>query len=150
MGSKPIPTQEEADLNDPEEHFLWALRNLPTLTGVGMVGYSGYFRKWSKHLWECGFAHRDWLVKLADENGNIHVSRLPTQEIKFQEPFRGPHHTYNNAARWVGTDTPPPEPYNVPNLEEMTIQERYVLAYQLDQAGIRIPKPPAPPLAQEH
>lgn len=71
-----IPTQDEADLNNPEEHFLWALRNMPAFAGAGMVTHPGFLRQWSAHLWNCGFAHRDWLEELADEDGDIHISKI--------------------------------------------------------------------------
>lgn len=148
MQTKPIPSQEECNFGDPEEHFLWALRNLPSFAGSGVITNSGFLRLWSKHLWEAGFAHRDYLESLADEDGNIHVDKLPKQQIKFQEAFRGPHHTYNNAARWVRADEPDPEPFTIPNIRQMTLQERYALAYQLKEDGIVIPDPPKPALAQ--
>lgn len=144
LPKKAIPSQAEADPNNPEEHFLWALRNLPMVAGSGMMTFSPFLRKWSAHLWECGFAHRDYLASLADEHGNIHVSKLPEQVKKFQEPFRGPHHQYNPAARWVKHDTPDPKPFVVPNIQEMTAQEKYALAYQLHRDGVVIPEPPKP------
>lgn len=144
-----IPTQEQADLNNPEEHFLWALRNMPSLAGTGMVTHPGFLRSWSKHLWDCAFIHRDALVKLADENGMIHVSQLPKQTIKFQQAARGPSHIYNNAARWVGTDTPDPEPMRLPDVTKLTIQEQHVMAKQLIESGVLRVNPPNMPLAQE-
>lgn len=140
---KPIPPQHEADLTNPEEHFAWALRNMPTFAGIGAVTHSGFLRTWSEHLWKCGFAHRNYLVGLADENGMIHVSQLPKQDIKFQEAFRGPHHQYNNAARWVSSDTPDPEPFRLQDVRDMTIQEKHVMAYQLQREGV-IPTPEIP------
>jgi len=148
MKLKPIPSQEEADLNDPEEHFLWALRNLPMVAGSGLMTFSGYLRGWSKHLWECGFVHRSYLEGKADEDGNIHVSSLPEQRIHFREPFRGPHHTWNPAGRWAKPKDPEPEPARVPNIDEMTIQEQHALLYQFQQKGM-IPKGPAGPAGAE-
>lgn len=141
MNPKIIPSQAEADFNNPEEHFLWALRNLPSFAGAGSVTHSGFLRKWSEHLVKAGCVHVDYLRTLADENGNIHVSRLPKQTIKFQAAFRGPGHTYNNAARWVSTDTPDPEPMRLQDVRQLTIQEQHVMAYQLREAGI-IPAEP--------
>jgi len=131
-----IPSQEEADLNNPEEHFLWALRNMPAFAGAGMVTHPGFLRQWSDHLWNCGFAHRDYLERLADEDGNIHVSKLPRQSIKFQQAVRGPRHSYNNAARWVRSDTPDPEPINLPDIRQLTIQENQMMLDQYRQAGM--------------
>lgn len=135
-----IPTQAEHNPSEPEEHVVWALRNLPMIAGVGAITHPGFLKSWSKHLWQAGFRHVDWIRKLADENGNIHVSKLPEQTIKFQPAFRGPGHLYNNAARWVGTDVPDPEAFRVVNIDKMTDQENWALLYQLEQRGFRIPK----------
>lgn len=145
---KPIPSQQEHDPNNPEEHFLWAMRQLPMFAGSGMVTHSGFLRRWSEHLWKAGFRHRDWLESLADTDGNIHTSRLPEQEIRFQEAFRGPHHTYNNAARWVGPDEPDPTPVTIPNIRDLTLQEQHALLYQFANAGM-IPQPPHGPAVSE-
>lgn len=144
-----IPAQGQADMNNPEEHFLPFLRNMPTMAGTGMVTHPGFLRRWSKHLWETGCVHRDYLVKLADENGNIHVSKLPKQQIKFQEAFRGPTHIYNHAARWVGKDTPDPEPMRLQDVTKLTIQEQHVMAQQLIKEGIIRVNPPNLPLGAE-
>lgn len=144
----PIPSQDTANMDNPEEHFLWALRNMPTFAGIGAVTNSGFLRAWSKHLWKCGFAHRDWLAKLADENGNIHVSKLPKQLIKFQPAMRGPRHQYNNAAQWVGKDTPDPEPMRIPDIRELTIQENAAMIQQYEDAGMLSPYVPPPSVAK--
>jgi hypothetical protein len=144
-----IPSQEEADFNNPEEHFLWALRNMPSMAGTGMVTHPGFLRKWSKHLVETGAVHVDHLRKLADENGNIHVSKLPKQTIKFQQAFRGPSHIYNHAARWVGKDTPDPEPMRLQDVTKLTIQEQHVMAQQLINEGVIRVNPPNLPLGAE-
>ena len=131
-----IPTQQEANLNDPEQHFAWALRNMPTLAGAGMVTHPGFLKKWSKHLWECGFAHRDYLVGLADENGMIHVDQLPRQQIKFQKAMRGPRHVYNNAASWVPVDTPEPPKIKLPDIRQLTREENEAIIQQYREAGM--------------
>ena len=144
-----IPTQEQADLDNPEEHFLWVLRNMPSAAGTGMVTHPSFLRTWSKHLVDAGCIHRDALIKLADENGNIHISQLPEQKIKFQQAMRGPSHIYNNAARWVGKDTPDPEPMHLQDIKTLTTQEQHVMAKQLIDEGIIRINPPNLPLAQE-
>lgn len=151
MTKKGIPSQEEHDPNDPEEHFLWALRNMPVLSGVGAVTHPGILRQWSKHLWEAGFRHRDHLAKLADADGVIPVSRLPKQQIRFQKAFRGPSHSWNNAARWVPVDdTSDPEPVVVPDIREMTVQEQHALLYQFYESGLIPAPPPGPAQAAVH
>ena len=125
-----LPTQETVDWTNPEEHFAWALRNMPTIAGTGAVTHPGFLRQWSKHLVDVGAVHVDYLRKLADEDGNIHVSRLPKQRIRWQSPFRGPKNQYNNAARWVADDTPPPEPMRLPAIQELTQQENMAMIQQ--------------------
>lgn len=109
---------------------------MPSFAGAGMVTHPGFLRQWSEHLWKCGFAHRDYLAGLADEDGNIHVSKLPPQVLKFQPAIRGPRHGYNNAARWVSIDTPDPEPINLPDIRQLTIQENEIMLEQYRQAGM--------------
>lgn len=139
-----IPTQEETNWTDPKEHFLWALRNLPTIAGIGAVTHPGFLKAWSEHLWNCGFAHRDYLSLLADEEGYIHVSQLPAQVARFQPAPRGPRHAYNNAARWATPETPEPEPIRLPDIRELTLQENAAMIQQYVDAGM-IPDPQAPP-----
>ena len=131
-----IPSQSSADMSKPDEHFVWALRNMPTFAGAGMVTHPGFLRRWSEHLWQCGFAHRDYLEGLADADGNIHVSKLPKQLIKFQEAVRGPRHGYNNAARWVGSETPDPVPLRLPDIRQLTAQENDAMIAQYRDAGM--------------
>lgn len=143
-----IPSQHDADFTKPEEHFAWALRAMPMFAGAGMVTHPGFLRQWSAHLWACGFAHRDYLEGLADENGNIHVSKLPSQTIKFQPAMRGPRHGYNNAACWVPVTTPDPQPVNLPDIRQLTIQENAIMLEQYRAAGMLNEYAPAPSRAE--
>ena len=131
-----IPTQETADMSNPQEHLTWALRSMPAFAGAGLVTHPGFLRAWSEHLFNAGFRHVEWLKRLADENGNIHVSKLPQQMIKFQEPVRGPRHGYNNASRWVPVGTAEPEPMRIPDIRELTIQENEAMLQQYRDAGL--------------
>ena len=83
-------TQENVNWDDPKQHCVWALRNLPTFAGVGAVTHPGFLEQWSEHLFQAGFRHVDYLRSLADGDGNIAVSDLPVQQIKWQPPTRGP------------------------------------------------------------
>lgn len=143
-----IPSQRDTDFYDPEQHFAWALRNLPAFAGSGMITHPGFLREWSKHLWACGFAHRDYLASLADNDGNIHVSKLPKQTIKFQPAMRGPRHGYNNAAHWVPVDTPDPKPVNLPDIRQLTIQENEMMLAQYRAAGMISDYTPQPSRAE--
>lgn len=143
-----LPTKETADFNNPEEHFAWALRSLPAHAGSGMITHPEFLRVWSAHLWACGFAHTDYLKGLADENGNIHVSKLPAQTIKFAAAARGPRHGYNNAAHWVPVDTPDPAPVNLPDIRQLTVQENAMMLEQYRAAGMIREYAPAPSVAE--
>jgi hypothetical protein len=129
-----IVDQKDVDWREPDQHFTWALRAMPT-GGAGGIIYPGILRGWSEHLWRCGFAHRDYLAGLADEDGNIHVSKLPVQEIRFQKPFRGPNHHYNNAARWVKMGEEDPPPVIIPDIRELTTQENHAMLEQYRRDG---------------
>lgn len=142
------PTQENTDFTEPEKHLAWTLRNLPAYAGSGLVTHPGFLLEWAEHLWACGVAHRDYLASLADENGNIHVSKLPAQTIKWQQAARGPRHGYNPAARWVPANTPDPAPVNLPDIRELTIQENAVMLEQYRAAGMIDGYAPQPSTAQ--
>ncbi|AOZ61270.1 minor tail protein [Mycobacterium phage DarthPhader] len=144
-----IPTQDSHDPRDPKQHAVWALRNLPMAGGVGAITHPGYLAGWSEHLWKCGFRHVDSLRALADENGNIHVSKLPQQEIKFQPAFRGQRHDMNHAARWVEMDAPDPEPVRIPNIRQLTQQENQAMIQQYREAGMIPDDRPGPAKAAE-
>lgn len=146
-----LRTQQETDWSDPKQHFAWALRNLPMVAGVGGVSHPTLLFQWSEHLFNCGFAHRDYLESLADEDGNIHVSKLPVQVTQFQPAARGPRNAYNNAARWVAAGTPDPEPVRIPDIRELTANENAAMIQQYMDAGL-IPSPDPKPeyvLAEE-
>lgn len=144
-----IPSQAETDFNDPEQHFLWALQNMPTVAGFGAVTNPLFMRSWSKHLWEVGCAHRDYLESLADENGMIHVSQLPEQQKKLQPAIRGPYSAYNQAAQWVPMDKEPPPPMVLQDPSKLTQQEQQAIVQRLIEVGaIQTPKP-VMPVAEE-
>ena len=138
-----IPPQHEVNWASDEEHFAWCLRQLPSIQGVGAITHPVFLRQWSKHLAEVGCVHVDYLKTLADEDGNIHVSKLPPQRKKFQEPMRGPYSHYNPAGRWVQMSEPEPQLMNIPDVTQLTQQENMVLVKQLIDAGyIQFEKPP--------
>ncbi|ERB55484.1 hypothetical protein N806_31160 [Rhodococcus sp. P27] len=130
-----IPTQSQADMDDPEEHVVWALVHLPNVGGVVQVTHPMILRAWSKHLVECGFVWAPGLAELADENGMIHVSQLPAQQIKHQPAPRGPRHQYNNAADWVPMDTPEPKKAVIPDIRALTPEENAAMLAQYKAAG---------------
>jgi hypothetical protein len=139
MGAIPkshVPAQGDHDPSDPEEHVAWALQDMPMVAGSGMVTHPAILRGWSKHLVRAGFIHTDAVAALANEDGHVHVSQLTTQEIRHVKPFRGPHHSYNNAARWITPDEPEPTPVRIPDIAKLTNQERQALLYQFHALGM--------------
>ncbi|QGJ88782.1 hypothetical protein SEA_YECEY3_30 [Mycobacterium phage Yecey3] len=144
-----IPSQQDHNPKDPRQHAIWALRNLPMVAGVGAITHPAYLADWSEHLWKCGFRHVDALRELADEDGNIHVSQLPEQVIKFQPAFRGQRHDMNNAARWVKHDEPDPEPVRIPDIRKLTQQENEAMLRQYREAGMIPDNRPGPAMAEE-
>jgi hypothetical protein len=144
-----IPSQDQADFNNPEEHVAWALHLMPTFAGVGAVTHPGFLRQWSRHLVECGFAHCGYLETLADENGMIHVSKLPKQRIKLRKAIRGPRNQYNAAATWVPVDAPEPPRNRIPDISNLTLEENMAMLAQYRAAGLIVDPSVGPPMAVE-
>ena len=135
-------TQETCNWADPKQHFAWGLQNLPTFAGIGAITHPGFLTQWSEHLYQAGFRHVDAIAQLADENGMIHVSQLPAQQIKWQPAPRGPRNVWNPAARWVPMNAPDPEPMRIPDINKLTDPEREALLGQFRDAGlIKDPQP---------
>ena len=88
-----------------------------------------------QHLEKCGLAWGPDLAKLADENGNIHVSQLPTQQIKQLPPEYGPDIWVNQTGEWVPIATDePPKPEKVVDLSDLTDEQAELV--KADQAAI--------------
>jgi hypothetical protein len=113
-----LVTQDMCDPENPEEHVLWALFYLPQIFGAVQMTHPSIYRAWSKHLHELGFRHHPEL-----------------QQKKLQLPPRGPHHAYNGAGMWVDLDAPEPELPVLPDISQLTDQEKYVIIRQFHDAG---------------
>ncbi|WP_426716523.1 DUF2744 domain-containing protein [Corynebacterium auriscanis] len=50
-----IPVQSNCDVSKPDEHFLWALVNIGGDVGAPLIVPEEILRKWSEHLFLCGF-----------------------------------------------------------------------------------------------
>lgn len=122
-------------MGDPAQHFAWALFAMPTVAGSGAITNPQMAADWSRHLYACGFRHVTDIAKLADDDGNIDVAKLPRQQIKMQNAFRGPRNAFNMAARWVPMETPDPEPVQVPDVRDYTQVERDAIRRQLVDQG---------------
>lgn len=135
-----IRSQEQTNYHNPREHFVWALRNLPMIAGVGGIVPPQFLPGWSEHLFQCGFFHRDYIAALADEDGMIHVDQLPRQAVQFEPAIRGARHAYNNAGRWVAEGTPPPEPIHLPDIAQLTADEKAAMLQQFVDEGLVEPR----------
>jgi hypothetical protein len=122
--AKRFPQQEDCDLSDPEEHFLWALTQVPFGQFNSQPIQPSLARTISKHLWECGFRH---------------LPRL--QNKKLQMPHRGQQHYLNASAKWVGMDEPNPDPVVMPDVKSMTVHEQELLLQEFDRLGKTRPEP---------
>lgn len=138
-----LKTQADTDFNKPEEHFGWALRNVPGM-GSDVSIPAAWAEKISAHLVEIGFIFGPHLLQYADENGNIPVAKIPVQTKKLLPPFRGPHNHFNAAVSWVPMDTPDPNPIVLPDVNKLTEQERQALLDAFRARGDIAEPEPAP------
>lgn len=117
-------------MDDPEEHFLFALMNIPGMGQSPMVIPLQLAKVISAHLFETGFRH---------------VPELQTK--KLLRPYRGDQTNLNPAAKWVPMDTEEPDPIVLPDIMTLTVHEREALLAQYRDQGL-LPEPePAPNVA---
>lgn len=118
-----FPMQADCDPENPDEHFLWAVTQIPM--GQEMMPVSpNLARAISNHLYQCGFRHNPEL-----------------QTKKQQRPWRGQQHSMNGMGRWVPMDAEEPEPVVLPNVSAMTNHERQLIVEELRNIGF-IKDPP--------
>lgn len=97
-------------MNNPEEHFLWALVGLPGPDNVApLLLPVPATRAWSKRLWDCGFRHHPEL-----------------QTAKYSPPPGDHNWLLGPAGSWIGSDEEPVEPVT-PSLENVTMSEKRAL-----------------------
>lgn len=130
-------------MSKPEEHFFWALHGMPTIAGTGGLCHPAILKRWSQHLWDCGFVHRSWVEERCDDEGNFNVRQLPRQSIKKIPAIRGPRHAYNNAVTWIPIDKESPEAMRIPDVRQFTLQENLAIVKQLEEHGV-IKQPAVP------
>lgn len=133
-----LPTFENSrDVqDDPKQKNQWALVAIK-LAGDTEFTPNPEAREWmSEHLDDLAIVYAPDLAKLADENGNIHVSQLPERKKKLRTPHRGQQHYLNNTSEWVGIDEPDVAPVALPNMNEYTRHEQEFVAEQLRYHGV--------------
>lgn len=122
-----IPTQATADMDDPEEHVLWALMgSLTTPDGDALITTEECLRKASKIIVGAGFRHHPEL-----------------QEIKQVIPggMESVHWMGVGAVEWVDIDAPDPEVTPAPvsdaiDLDAMSGSDLIRLAERLQERGV--------------
>jgi len=144
-----LPTLEEcAYSDDPEVKNQWALVALPFFGTTPHTVEPQLRPEWSKHFDDLGYVWAPRLAELADENGNIHVSQLPTQKLKLRAPHRGQQHVLNNSSAWVDVNDPDPDPVMLPDMSAFTRHEQEVVAEQLRYHGVVREDMPEPEVAE--
>lgn len=123
-GQQRFPQQSNCDPADPQEHFLWALAQIPYGDRANQPIQPKIARVISKHLHELGFRHHPQL-----------------QTKKLQMPHRGPQQALNGLAVWVPMDSEDPDPVVLPNVRALTRQEQELMKNELKEVGL-IPDPP--------
>lgn len=123
MGDR-FPLQKDCDPAKPEEHFLWALTQIPYSDRVTQPIQPKIAKVMSAHLHNLGFRHHPNL-----------------QKSKMQMPHRGQQHTLNGMAMWVPMDSEEPDPIMLPDVRQMTRAEQELLKQELEDIGI-IKDPP--------
>lgn len=110
-----IPIQSNCDPDDPEEHLLWGL--------VGLAGPSAQAplilpvavqRKWSRHLYDCGYRHHPEL-----------------QKIKYIPPSHNTNWVAGASGEWVDINQPLTPEQSAPDVSHLSDAEQMVLLQQL-------------------
>lgn len=141
MTNSQIPLQEDCDPTKPEEAALWASMYIPVAGRSPMVFPRMIGEHFSKHYTECGFVHVDYIRSLADENGMVHVDKLPKQKKKFRRPYRGQQNLFNGMGMFVPMDDEDPEPIRIQDPAAMTVHEREAQVERLRYLGYKINEP---------
>lgn len=130
-----IPTLENCDPNDPEQVLQWIAVQLPFAGKQEYTPSPEQRAAWSKRWDSLAIVYAPSLAKLADENGNIHVSQLPQPKLKLRVPYRGQQHYLNGAMQWVDIDEPEVSPVQLPDMAEYTPHERAFMVEDLRYHG---------------
>ncbi|MFE3754553.1 DUF2744 domain-containing protein [Nocardia tengchongensis] len=113
-----IPLHEHCDPDKPEEAFVWALIGLPGPKNSPLMVHPLTLGDWSKHLWDLGFRHS-----------------VDDQTKEFHPPARGHHHWLNASGNWLPTGTERIVVPDLPDVTQMTAEERAHVVQQLRERG---------------
>ncbi|MFC8182395.1 DUF2744 domain-containing protein [Rhodococcus sp. NPDC057297] len=137
-----IPTQEWClAQEDPKVRHQWAFPQCIPFGPKSLVSPDGdMFQVLSERVEETGYMHVSELAALADEDGNIHVSKLRGQTKKFILPAMGQHHTLNNSGRWADMDEPDTVAMVSQDMDMYTTEQNENHFQQLLEKGFRPPE----------
>jgi hypothetical protein len=116
--SRRLPTQANCDPDDPVEHLLWTLVNVPYTSRQPITFPMALMRAIAEHQHACGARHNPEL-----------------QTRKLQVPYRGQQHVLNSSSIWVPMDAEEPDPVVIPDMSAHTVHEREHVVQQLRELG---------------
>ncbi|QWS68139.1 hypothetical protein SEA_VANLEE_21 [Gordonia phage VanLee] len=134
-GEETIPVQDTADYSDPRRHLAWMFPGIKLSDGGGLMTHPETYYNWSEHCIKAGAVHVDYIRSLANDDGFIHVSQLPHQEIERHPPTRGEDHWLNPTGKWVPVGTPREKRETVVDIDGYTAPEQAAVLEQYALAG---------------
>lgn len=115
-----IPLQQDCNLEDPEEAFLWMFSGLPGLEAQApMLVPPQVARRWSKRMWDAGARPHPEL-----------------QTIKYVPPSSQQHWLAGAGGKWVPVDQPLPPAVTAPSTDHLSVEEKEILAQRFAAEGI--------------
>lgn len=129
-------TLDQCDQDDPREAHQWVFSaGLPFHGSTPLIIHEEVWPEWSELFSDYGLVHAPSLARLADEDGNIHVSKLPVQSKFPHAPRKGPEH-YLNPAAHVSDNDDEPGPVPLPDPLSFTREQQEAMVERLRYAGV--------------
>lgn len=116
--SRDYKSQENCDMSNPEEHFLWGLMQIQ-MGNEMMPMLEATAKTLSKHLHQLGFRHHPKL-----------------QKKKYMPAFRGQQNHLNGLARWIPIDAEIPTEPPMPDVKTWTTEERKWVLDEMKRHGM--------------
>lgn len=114
-----IPMQQDLNMNDPEEMFLWMFNGLPGMEEQApMLVPPQVARKWSKRLYDAG--------------ARFHAEE---QSIKYVPPAGQAHWLAGSGGRWVPIGEELPAEDTAPDISHLSLAEKRELVKRLEAEG---------------
>lgn len=123
--------QEQCDITNPKERFLWALMYGLEYNGVPFQAPQPVMESWSEFLSQCGFFHVSELPPGAD----LTALNLSPQQIHYQPPLRGGDGFVHGTGKFVPVDEPIQSPL-AETIASLSIEEKKVLLEELKKEGL--------------